>query len=127
MEIPFYKLKQEGQKRGPYNLIIATLIIMLWLMIGGIPSYLIMVLNSGELSLNANLYSFSFLAIISLLWTKWVDGSPLAGLGIGLDKQPLKEFLRGVLVGAGLLGSTCLFMAIFGYKLRRKPTCLRVG
>ncbi|MFC5630599.1 MULTISPECIES: CPBP family intramembrane glutamic endopeptidase [Streptococcus] len=59
------------------------------------------------------LFSFAFIASAILLWTRLVEKSPWAGLGI-FRKNFWKQFSLGWFLGAGLLLSCVLLMMVLG-------------
>lgn len=115
MEKAFYEIKKEYQERGPYNIFVATIILLLVFFLGNIPTAVITIQNGGVLTLPMTLYSFGFIAIAMMLWTQFVDESPLQGLGlIFKGANPIVEFLKGVLSGVIILFTTCLMMYLVG-------------
>ncbi|AND80033.1 CPBP family intramembrane glutamic endopeptidase [Streptococcus pantholopis] len=59
------------------------------------------------------LFSFIFITLIVICWSRLIEGSPWQGFGFS-KKHALKDFIWGWILGAGLLSLCVLIMALLG-------------
>lgn len=94
---------------------VGTVVTVAYVLLGGTPSAqnVFNLVWSDTFIFTIGSVSVVSTIIVTALWVVWIDRRPLTSIGLR-TRRPAWEWLRGMLVGAGLMGLTVALMAVFG-------------